>query len=187
MLKRQRPASPPPSMPTIPLVDDPPFETSVRPSHQSKRRRLLPPVLDGQVRGWGKIDGEDGDDEDYEEYEEGSPDATHPDSRLADITGYKSVNGVLSELHELHRRRHFPSSSFNPHLSWLQPILPSCQARDKNGTPTQLQSGFSDDVVPTDELLRVTERYEDTNRLLRSSFLSRRRQLGCSENHATDS
>lgn len=167
MLKRQRPASPPPSIPTIPLVDDSPFEMT---AHQSKRRRLLPPILDGQVRGWGKIDHADGDDEDYEEHQEGSEGDTNPDGRLADTTGYKSVNGVLSELHALHRRRHFPSSSSNPQLSWLQPILPSCQAHDKNVTLAQSQSEFSvdlgtpEDVVPTDELLRVTERYEDTNR-----------------------
>jgi hypothetical protein len=149
-------------MPTIPFQDDPPFD------HQSKRRRVLPPVLDGQVRGWGKSDDEEGDDDD-EEYQEDPVDDL--DSRFADTTGYKSANGVLHELHALHRRRHLPSSLPNPQLSWPQPIRPSSQDHDKNGLLAQLRpSGLSielgilESVTPTDELLRVTERYEDTNR-----------------------
>jgi hypothetical protein len=157
-------------MPTIPLVDDPPFEMMAH--HQSKRRRVLPPVLDGQVRGWGNIHDEDVGDEEYEEYEEDPVDATNLDNGLTDrdITGYKPVNDVLYELHALHRRRHFPSSP-NPQFSWPQSIRPSSHVHDKNGTLAQLRPlGLSTDpeasenVTPTDELLRVTERYEDTNR-----------------------
>ncbi|KAF8239338.1 hypothetical protein L208DRAFT_86920 [Tricholoma matsutake] len=180
MLKRQRPVSPPPSIPTIPLVDDPPFEMA----HHSKRRRVLPPVLDGQMRGWGRSDDEDEDEEEIEDYKEDTVDATNLDSSLS---GYKSANSVLSELHTLHRRRHFSSSLPNPQLSWPQTMCLSSQAHDKNGKFAQLRPSQSyierRAPEPTDELLCVTERYEDTNRLLGSLFLSRRRQLGSSENY----
>lgn len=164
MLKRQRPASPP-SIPTIPLaIDESPFEIAY---HQSKRRRVLPPVLDGQMRGWGKTDHEDDDEQECEKEDPGN--ATNIDGGFTDTTGYKSANGVLYELHELHRRRYLSSSSSS--LSH-PPTICSPQIHDKNGTlAAQLwPSGLNlelegpENVTPTDELSRVTERYEESNR-----------------------
>jgi hypothetical protein len=144
-------------MPATPFLDDCPFETMIQ--HQSKRRRVLPPVLDGQARGWGKSGDEDGDDE-YDEYPEDPVDPTDVDGRVADAAGYKSANGVLHELHALHRRRHFLSPSSNPQPSWPQTNHPLSQVHDKN----RLRAEPPETVTPTDELLRVMERYEDTNR-----------------------
>jgi hypothetical protein len=168
MLKRQRPASPPPSMPAIPFADDPPFEVA---RHQSKRRRVLPPVLDGQARGWGELGHEDWDGEDDEEYEHHIMYSTDQAGALADSSRYKSANGVLHDLHTLHRRRLLSSSSPNPQLSRSSPASPSFQAHDKTATLALLRpSGLSPeldspaDATPADESLRVSERYEDTNR-----------------------
>ena len=175
--------------------------------HQSKRRRVLPPVLDGQARGWGKTDDEDEDEEECEEEDQGN--AKSIDGGFADTTRYKSANGVLYELHELHRRRYLSSSS-GP--SRPPTICSSPQIHDKNGilagqswpSGLNLELEVPENVTPINELERVTERYEESNRydrfvichvvyplttlrLLGSLFLSRRRELGASESHAINS
>jgi hypothetical protein len=162
MLKRQRPASPPLSISAIPFVDSPPFETA---QHQSKRRRVLPPVLDGQARGWGETGHEDWDEEDDDEYEQDIMSSTNLTSGLADTTGYKSANGVLHELHTIHQRRLLSSPSPQPSRS--PPACPSPQSHNKATTLAPVlspQLEVSPDVKPVDESLRVSERYEDTNR-----------------------
>jgi len=116
MLKRQRPVSPPPTFSSVPLViADPPVDFMER---NSKRRRTLPPVLDGASRGWAQApplsinNVEDEDDEDYisdDEIENIAPNFSinysltqqQPDDRAE----YTSTNSFLRELHVLQQRR----------------------------------------------------------------------------------
>ncbi|GLB36379.1 hypothetical protein LshimejAT787_0306670 [Lyophyllum shimeji] len=196
MLKRQRPPSPPPSTPTIPLVVDPPFHTD--PARDFKRRRVLPPSLDGRSRGWGAPDAEAGGDEDEEyvssddEAAEGSGD----NAALAVHTSeYQKANSVLHELHALHQHRLLFSSNSHPSPAQLPPVsaFPGAHHQHQHSKMTVTQPPLMQSKDPAfdasgleysgshsskDELNRVTERYEDTNRLLGSLFLSRRRQLG---------
>jgi hypothetical protein len=179
MLKRHRPVSPPPSGPSIPFVSDPP-EPHRR---ESKRRRILPPSLDGQARrSTFRTDEDDGEEDDdgvdlsYEHNASGSGPAHN--------TEYKSANTFLHDLHALHRHRLIFSSSSPP---FLQPELPSTpHFQDKSHlqpTPDyprmpdkQDLSGMQDfgRELPFEEVESVKERYEDTNRLrqffIRSGF-----------------
>jgi len=197
MLKRQRPVSPPPSHHTIPLVADPlPFRTD--PGRDFKRRRVLPPSLDGHSRGWGVPDPADGadDDEEYVASEGEAVEGNDDRSAWAEHTSeYQKANNVLHELHALHQHRLLFSS--NSHLSlpqrsplepstlgthhhdrhskMIMPQRPVMQTKDPAFDPSG--SGYSGSHSSKDEVHRVTERYGDTNRLLGSLFLSRRRQL----------
>ncbi|RDB28495.1 hypothetical protein Hypma_015275 [Hypsizygus marmoreus] len=206
MLKRQRPISPPPSIPSVPLiVDSLTFDNL--PPRETKRRRVLPPTLDGRSRGWGGPSHDNGgDDEEYVSEEEEQED--EGDDRLAlgmeGIGEYKEANNVLHELHALQQHRLMFSSPSSPHLHHASPHTSSENfltfGRENNPTKIDRQISQTRDppyASPTamqtetshskDEISLVTERYEDTNRLLRSLFLSRRRQLGALNEHSSTS
>ena len=117
MLKRQRPVSPPPMFSSVPLVmTDPPATDFMR--RDTKRRRTLPPILDGAYRGWAQapplsINNVEDDDEDHisdDEVEKIAPNFSincsliqqHPPE---DKTEYASTNSFLRELHTLQQHR----------------------------------------------------------------------------------
>lgn len=181
MLKRQRPASPPPSIPSIPLATDPlPFNPEA--GRASKRRRVLPPSLDGHARGWSLPDGEEDDgEEDY--MSSGDEPVEEPGDKVAwtlHLSEYKMANNFLHELHALHQHRLLFSSPPVPNSRLLEPqrlsspLQPAGYHRPtKTATmPTQIKDPtFSpsrstnlESHVLKDEELLVTERYKDTNR-----------------------
>ena len=116
MLKRQRPVSPPPTFSSVPLiVTEPPAELVGR---NTKRRRTLPPVLDGAYRGWAQapplpINNVEDDEEDYisdDEVENIAPNFSINCSltqlqQPEDKAEYTSTNNVLRELHTLQQHR----------------------------------------------------------------------------------
>lgn len=218
MLKRQRPVSPPPSIPSIPLIVD----ADIMTQRDLKRKRVLPPILDGGSRGWGRLDHqEDEEDEEYTSERDDTGDTGG--NRPEDQNEYKQANNVLHELHTLHQHRLI----FAPHVSQDFPyhkhsaissiLPPDIQHRNFGSDAYTSERPISQDGrnpgpysevqhmgshTSKDEVLCVTERYEDTNkfspslsqlrmlvltffsqRLLGSLFLSRRRQLHSLEDH----
>jgi hypothetical protein len=128
MLKRQRPISPPPTFPTAPLVIDLPVDFVGR---DTKRRRTLPPVLDGACRGWAQAlplsinSVEDDGEEDYisdDEIENIAPNfsincSLAHQQQPGDKTEYASTNSFLRELHTLQQHRLLSSSLPPPSMS----------------------------------------------------------------------
>lgn len=195
MLKRQRPASPPPSARDIPLMMA--AESLMdAPQRTAKRRRVLPPLLDGKARGWG-LRGDDNIDydneEDDEEEESASEESVH--QNVHDAGQYKSTNSFLHDLHALHQHRLIFSSS-PPHLHLtpnqrqyinshglfhpdqgsspipgkVLPPLSECprphsQLNQCISIGPMPQSG--DDGNRMDEVQRVKERYEETNKFVK--------------------
>ncbi|KAF9036453.1 hypothetical protein BDZ89DRAFT_1061757 [Hymenopellis radicata] len=188
MLKRQRQPSPPPSS-SVPFIsDDIP---------SSKRPRILPPVLDGQARGrvW-----DDADDDGEEDVHDLSGENQWPEVPQTSFSSeYKSANSVLHDLHALNRHRMiFSNPNFNANDPYgcsstytapqskavMSPILlPHYQAPalDQKSSQTYLDYPSPNDASSSatihNEEQKVKERYEDSNKLLRSVFLSRRREL----------
>ncbi|KAF9229666.1 hypothetical protein BS17DRAFT_33093 [Gyrodon lividus] len=139
MLKRQRPATPPPSS----LDDSPPCfpDRSIRPLPQrnvdptlcneprSKRQRVQPPVLDGALRGWlasnptgPYVDESDGE-EDWVEDGEGQQSGGLSSLPLAVTDQYKHANSLLHELHTLHQHRFlFAESARDERLNQYWPL-----------------------------------------------------------------
>lgn len=187
MLKRQRPSSPPPSISDIPLVDDS--------SHDFKRRRILPPILDGPSRGWGTSQEEDIYEEDADISDEEREHTSSSSSSNPDVVEYRSANTVLRELHTLNQHRltqAFASPPRNAARSsthfidpypYSHPIclskshLPLISDRLRAQAETKISLPYEPLPSNSDESRIVMQRYEDTNRLLGSLFLSRRRQL----------
>ncbi|KAJ6509302.1 hypothetical protein C8R47DRAFT_17559 [Mycena vitilis] len=184
MLKRHRPVSPPPPGPSIPLVSD-----TLPDSHrrESKRRRILPPSLDGQARrsSFG-IDEDDGEEDD-DEMDGRTPSGSRAPGSNVHNAEYESANTFLHDLHALHRHRLIfasPSPPFQPEISsplrfqhkpYLPPSLPDYpRIPDKQDASGMRDFGRG---LPFEEVQSVKERYEDTNRLLGSLFLTRRKQL----------
>lgn len=170
MLKRQRPSSPPPSISNIPLVDDS--------SHDFKRRRILPPILDGPSRGWGTSQEEDIYEEDAgtsdEERENTSSSSSNPD-----VVEYSSANTVLRALHTLNQHRltqafaspprnaarssaHFIDPYSYSHLS--KSHLPPISDRLRAQAETRISLPHEPLSSNSDESRIVMQRYEDTNR-----------------------
>ena len=171
MLKRQRPSSPPPSISNIPLVDDS--------SHDFKRRRILPPILDGPSRGWGASQEEDIYEEDAStlgEEQENTSSSSNPD-----VVEYSSANTVLRELHTLNQHRltqafaspprnaarssaHFIDPYSYSHLS--KSHLPPISDRLRAQAETRISLPHEPLSSNSDESRIVMQRYEDTNRYL---------------------
>ncbi|KIK02297.1 hypothetical protein K443DRAFT_677692 [Laccaria amethystina LaAM-08-1] len=186
MLKRQRPSSPPPSISNIPLVDDS--------SHNFKRRRILPPILDGPSRGWGTSQEEDIYEEDASTSDEEGENTTASSSNR-DVVEYSSANTVLRELHTLNQHRltrafaspsgnaahssaHFiDPCSYSHSICLSKSHLPPISDRLRVQAETKISLPHEPLSSNSDESRIVMQRYEDTNRLLGSLFLSRRRQL----------
>lgn len=129
MLKRQRPVSPPPSFSSVPLITaDSPTDLVER---DTKRRRTLPPVLDGASRGWAQappfINNVEDDEEDYisdDEIENIAPNFSincsltqQQQQQPGDKAEYASTNSFLRELHTLQQHRLLFSSLTSPAAS----------------------------------------------------------------------
>lgn len=135
MLKRQRQVSPTPTFSSVPLVIADPYADFA--GRDTKRRRTLPPVLDGVCRGWAHAplfinNEEDDGEEDYisdDEIENIVPNSSINFSltqqQPGDKAGYTSANSFLRELHTLQQHRllfsspppsHSPSASTSPFL-----------------------------------------------------------------------
>lgn len=189
MLKRQRPSSPPPSKLSVPLLDSSPVDMMGR---DSKRRRTLPPVLDGPSRGWEQPEGNDSERYDLEEYSDDelveSEQTRVDDSSRTDSAEYKSANSVLRELHTLYQHRlafsttspslNSPAGS-NPRSLQSQPMsdtynahcehsrfLPVIPEHPKGLSYPGNSVGIGNEQMLENEVHRVTERYENTNRWL---------------------
>lgn len=181
----------------------------------SKRRRVLPPVLDGDARGWAKPAYDDGEEE-YESDEdiERQQDAHRNAVDAQSLSPYKSANSFLHDLHTLQRHRlmfalpmplstqapqyqqytdyqknnypQSPSKEFHhslasyaahDHVPMGKSILPLISERprspEKMASPGSGQElGDIGDSMSVDEVQRVTERYEDTNKYVLSSTRS---------------
>lgn len=244
MLKRQRPSTPPPSLDEIPSFPDRPIRPiphrEIPPdifSHESraKRRRILPPVLDGAQRGWGKppLSVPHADDSDGEEdWIDGEDDAEPGHfAESPDYTDYKQADTMLHEMHALHQHRlmfiqpnsqppsHLylpPHAGFSappppmatyPHNLWQSthglrhppsissngkvfiPTLPECPLPEFYSHLPHAAQAHTESAAHTPldfhEVRSVRERYEDTNKLLGSVFLSRRRELQEGPNYST--
>ncbi len=120
MLKRQRqPSPPPPSAPFLsadPLMPVPELEDLDRQRH-AKRRRTQPPVLDGTLRGWARVETEDDGEEEVVEEEVGW---SNLDENTTISEEYKSTNSILRDLHALHQHR----VSFSSMTPSTRPVLP---------------------------------------------------------------
>ncbi|KAJ7130117.1 hypothetical protein C8R43DRAFT_1025982 [Mycena crocata] len=187
MLKRLRPVSPSPSAPTVPLVSDP--SDSYRP--EPKRRRILPPSLDGQSRHSRFRTDEDDEDDDDDDDINPSVGYSGPSGSTMHNTEYSSANTFLHDLHALHRHRLIfsaPTPSFPlPQLSPV-PHYPdkSYLPIPDDSAPNKSRSSGVPDLgckLPFEEVQSVKERYEDTNKLLGSLVLTRRKQLDPSQHN----
>lgn len=192
MLKRQRPATPPPSS----LDDSPMFlpDGPIRPLQPSdptqpryKRQRILPPPLDGTLRGWLYASHRESDGE--EDWTEDAYDASSP-PLPASTTGdhYKDANSRLHELHVLNQHRLLfahpppprdyrlnPNSGVAPHAAHtLTQHVPAEQGPATwpegplyHPTPPHLEGR---NLITTkekglvEEVQCVRQRYEDANR-----------------------
>ena len=177
MLKRQRVPSPPLSFSSVPFISDTPADLIER---KAKRRRTQPPVLDGASRGWARPAETPSDDEEdpISDDEAELLVSSHPSQQQQ--SEYKSTNTMLRELHTLQQHRicfsssstaqNTPLSTSLPHLtiSSCHPdkgLLPPQQERLRVAFPSMpIEKGYQDDGIATDEVNRVTERYEGTNK-----------------------
>lgn len=184
MLKRQRASSPPLPSSSVPLITDTLGDVIER---TAKRRRTQPPVLDGASRGWARPLGTPSDDEeDLLSDDEVEPlVASHPSQQHQQQSEYKFTNTMLRELHTLQQHRisfSSPSTTQNTSLSSSLPHLTiSSHHSDKELFPPQqerlrpaltsvlMEKGYQDDGIAIDEVNRVTERYEGTNKCVISS------------------
>jgi len=136
MLKRQRQSSPLPhsSSSSIPLVSDGAIDLIER---NTKRRRTLPPVLDGTARGWNTNSSSNNykhggmhrnredeyiseEEDDWNEDQESLPFDSQYRHHQHHQSEYKSANNLLRELHTLNQHRLLfssssPSSTTHPH------------------------------------------------------------------------
>ncbi|KAH0838596.1 hypothetical protein J3R83DRAFT_6917 [Lanmaoa asiatica] len=155
MLKRQRPATPPPSS-----LGDPPsflFDGLIRPlqpSHsvnpsqpRSKRQRIRPPPLDGALRGWLESESagpywESDGEEDWIEDARDVFRSPLPPSTTADQ--YKDANSLLHELHVLNQHRLlFAHSPRDRRLNPKVP-LPTAHARTQDPLTGQRPTAWTD-------------------------------------------
>uniref|UniRef100_A0A8H7YBW7 Uncharacterized protein n=1 Tax=Psilocybe cubensis TaxID=181762 RepID=A0A8H7YBW7_PSICU len=195
MLKRQRPASPPIPSSSVPVVSDTPADLIER---HTKRRRTLPPVLDGSHRGWATEPRTSADDEDeyYSDDEEDEQESDFQRQQQQLQSEYKSTNNMLRELHTLHQHRllfspqatsdtraspltvikpyqhqqllQSPIKGLMPHLS--ERLQTPQQQLTSTSTPARIDSTKRTHTDPlSEELTRVSERYESTNRYVTPS------------------
>jgi hypothetical protein len=160
-------------------------------------------VLDGASRGWARpLETPFEDEEDYwsdDEVEEEAQSYHSQQESQQHQSEYESTNTMLRELHtqQQHRICFAPPStpqnaslSIHPsHLTISTPIPSRHLNPDKVVLPLQqerlrpsfssgpMEKGYHDDGISTEETNRITERYEGTNKLLGSLFLSRRHEL----------
>ena len=148
MLKRQRPVSPIPTFSSVPLVIADPFV-----ERDMKRRRTLPPVLDGACRGWAQAplsinNEEDDGEEDYISDDENknivpncSINCSLPQQQPGDKAGYTSTNSFLRELHTLQQHRLL--FSFPPPPPSASPSSFLCGSNTKDAAHSLSYSGYN--------------------------------------------
>lgn len=159
MLKRQRPSSSqPPASPSVPqntLAED------IIDIRDLKRRRVAPPSLDGQTRGWHPLSSNAAEDEDEEDYTETDGQCGKNEAQGAQLLNveYAAVNSVLKEIHILHKHRQL-----------FSPLSPAQITHDS--TPHSLiDEARTTYLLPevrtsSEEFIRVYEHYEDSNKLV---------------------
>jgi hypothetical protein len=148
MLKRQRPISPTPTFSSVPLVTADPFV-----ERDTKRRRTVPPVLDGACRGWAQAPlsintEEDDGEEDYISDDENKNIAPNYSINCSliqqqppgDKAGYTSTNSFLRELHTLQQHRLLFSSPPPPPSASAS--LSSCGSNSKDAAYSSTYSGY---------------------------------------------
>ncbi|KAM6497915.1 hypothetical protein JOM56_005863 [Amanita muscaria] len=178
MLKRQRPATPP--IPSLPLLEEPsPLDAMVM-EREYKRRRTTSTSITPQ-----------------DDHLKGRASSPRPavsqsgnfkeDTEIAVDSQYKSANSILRELHTLHQHRLLFTGALPGHGVPFQSssVPPSSQSKsDGSSSLEHCKQTQSETESPCqDEQNQVKERYEDTNRLLGLTFLSRRKQLGLDEQY----
>ncbi|KZT21699.1 hypothetical protein NEOLEDRAFT_1181537 [Neolentinus lepideus HHB14362 ss-1] len=197
MLKRSRPITPPPhleELPSLPLVPGP---SSIEYYQRDvKRRRTAAPSLDGPSRGWERSSF--CDEEDEEDWWQDENNGRGAEASLETSKQYQASNSLLHDLHAEYQHRmlfspspaassrHFPSQAgpYSPqshavHLGkqsmrYLsdRPVMTEINGHLQRAMAMHMEKGGLD----TAEEQRVRARYEESNRLLRSLFLSRRRE-----------
>jgi hypothetical protein len=140
MLKRQRQVSPPPTFSSVPLVIADPYADFA--GRDTKRRRTLPPVLDGSCRGWAHAplfinNEEDDGEEDYISDDENenivpncSINVSLTQQQPGDKAGYTSTNSFLRELHTLQQHRLLISSPPPSSSASTSPFLCDSNSKD---------------------------------------------------------
>ncbi|KAF9014937.1 hypothetical protein BDQ17DRAFT_1418071 [Cyathus striatus] len=191
MLKRQRPLSP--THAAVPLLDC--SIGDMLAERDSKRRRTLPPPLDGSYRGLADLPYDDDSPSSMSENKQDDVFLNIP--TISDAAAeYKSANSVLRELHTLHHHRllFFQSSAAvasSTCLSGHHPchsmsskthLAPFPQYHDRDSSLPHLRTNQEknderEKLFPALEESCVKERYEGANRFLGSLVLSRRRDL----------
>ncbi|KAI1797683.1 hypothetical protein LXA43DRAFT_1176993 [Ganoderma leucocontextum] len=200
MLKRQR------STPSFVPDAYPPQEPSIDMSERVvKRRRHFPPpqsqsrAPDKGKAPWrgGESDGEE--DVDVDEQAAGRSAPSEYTQRLQHAGEYKHVNSLLHDLHAEQRHRmlfsttsppaqlpltshgrphvdfHHPFPSAPNQLAPIAPLAPHESHRTSTSFMISIPSKDAS-IVDHNEVKRVTQQYEDTNRFLGALFLTRRRQ-----------
>ncbi|KAF8529458.1 hypothetical protein JB92DRAFT_3092904 [Gautieria morchelliformis] len=154
MLKRSRAPSPSPSRadPSSP----PPLDDNPRLPFP-KRRRIAGPVIDSVERRAGAAE-DDGEDDDDFEYEYDGTNLLPPDAKY-----YRESQACSSPM------------SIQHHV--LPPEVEETISGCSNPVHSIAEGLRNKPEQGEDERMRVTQRYEDTNRLLGSLVLSRRRTL----------
>ncbi|TFY72642.1 hypothetical protein EVG20_g377 [Dentipellis fragilis] len=132
MLKRQRASSPIPSMmPEIPLLPSDPSPIDYT-QHAMKRRRMVPPSLDGSMRGWNVApipnDADDGEESWYPRDDMGCSNHASTSQSTSQGTGeYTKFNSLLHDLHAEHQFRRMISPSSGSTIPFV--------ANDHRGQP----------------------------------------------------
>ncbi|KAI0824135.1 hypothetical protein BC628DRAFT_444499 [Trametes gibbosa] len=187
MLKRQR------STPSF--IQDAPFAAAADPAtdafeRAAKRRRQIAPLRRrAAAHGGWSWPAEDTDGEEDVVGDERAPDrleSSEQAQRLEHAGDYRNVNTLLHDLHAEQRHRMLFSSTLPlsdltfPHGHTHTKHHNLTATTDKR-VPAVLQRSASipeeTNMVDHGEVQRVMQRYEDTNRLLGSLFLHRRRQF----------
>lgn len=134
MLKRQRPATPPPSSLDVPTyfsdrlvkpLANPDLASSIS-EPCDKRRRLQRPDH-GRLRGWEPPSSDGEEDVERSSYDDGTEelyDGIPNQSTSRGNRGYKQTNSILHEVHVLNQHRLLFSPSERPSHSYAPEILP---------------------------------------------------------------
>ena len=179
MLKRQRQASPPPSVSEFPAVYSLPSDSSSL-DHIAKRRRTAGPGLDGRKRGMvhtesDETEGGFSDEEDNHLAGESSAEDKGTKGWQDDAGQYKDVNQLLHQLHfEQQRRSTFATSSVitsssHSHYTRLQRDSSSHASKYHLHPPISSSAEFEGEtskspLAQSDDAEQVWSTYEANNR-----------------------
>jgi hypothetical protein len=116
----------------VPVVVEP--EDSEGQRH-AKRRRTQPPVLDGALRGWARVEPDDDGEEEVVEEEVGWSNLDENPTATTKISEeYKSTNLILRDLHALHQHR----VSFSSPIPSTRPVLSDSSTHSMSAVLSQL-------------------------------------------------